>query len=149
MSAPAPLTPAPVAIRLHVPGIPTAKGRPRIGTRAGRPCAFTPAKTVAYEGLVAHEGSASMNGQEPLDGALRCEIIATFPIPASWPKSKRAAAVAGEVWHTSRPDGDNIAKAIGDGLNGVVWRDDSQVASWEIAKRYGVLPGVSVTVVVL
>lgn len=137
------------AVHINIPGVPVAKGRPRIAARGGKPRAYTPAKTVAYEGLVALAGQEAMDGQDPLSGALRCEIVATFPIAASWSKARRAAAVAGELWHTSRPDGDNLAKAIGDGLNGIVWHDDSQVASWEIAKRYGVVPGVSVTVLAL
>ena len=130
-------------LRFHVPGVPVAKGRPRVTTRGGRPCAYTPAKTVAYEGMVALAGQEAMDGQEPFDGPLRVEIVATFPIPASWSPKKKAAA----LWHVGRPDGDNILKAIGDGLNGVVWRDDSILASTEVAKRYGAVPGVAVTVI--
>ncbi len=136
-------------LRFHIPGQPIAKGRARISTRDGFARAYTPEKTVAYEGLVALRGSHAMDGQTPFDGPLRVEVVATFAIPASWSKRKRAAAIEGTAWHTSRPDGDNIAKAIGDGLNGVVWADDSRIASWELAKRYGVAPGVDVTVIAL
>jgi Holliday junction resolvase RusA-like endonuclease len=136
-------------IRFVVPGVPVAKGRPRLTTRGGFARAYTPGKTVAYEGLVAHAGQAAMDGTAPLDGPLRLEIVATFPIPASWSKKKRAEAVEGTAWHTSRPDGDNILKAIGDGLNGVCWTDDSRIASSEVAKRYGVVPGVEVRVLPL
>ena len=90
-----------------------------------------------------------MQGQEPFAGPLRLEIIATFPMPASWSKKRRAQGAEGTLWHTSRPDGDNILKAVGDGLNGVVWRDDACLASCEIGKRYGIVPGLQVEVLPL
>jgi Holliday junction resolvase RusA-like endonuclease len=129
-------------ISFTVPGTPVAKGRPRLTTRGGFARAFTPAKTVAYEGLVALAGQDAMAGQPPLDCALALDIVAWFPIPPSWSKKKRAAA----VFHIGRPDGDNILKAIGDGLNGVVWRDDSLIAQCSITKRYGDTPGAAITV---
>ncbi len=136
-------------LRFTIPGTPVAKGRPRVTTRGGRPATYTPARTVAYEGLVALAGQDAMAGQAPFAGPLRVEIVATFPIAASWPKAKRAQAISGDLWHTSRPDADNLVKACCDGLNGVVFGDDSQVASIEVAKRYGTVPGVAVTVIAL
>jgi Holliday junction resolvase RusA-like endonuclease len=136
-------------IRFTVPGNPVAKGRARISVRGGQARAYTPAKTVAYEGLIAHEGQHAMDGRVPLEGAVALSAVATFAIPKSWSKKARAAAIEGCVWHTSRPDGDNIIKAIGDGLNGIAWRDDSQVASTTIIKRYGLIPGVEVEVIEL
>lgn len=136
-------------LRFHIPGQPIAKGRARISTWGGFARAYTPEKTVAYEGLVASRGSDAMDGQAPFDGPLRVEVVATFAIPASWSKRKRAAAIEGTAWHTSRPDGDNIAKACFDALNKIVWTDDSRIASCEVAKVYGVVPGVQVTVMAL
>jgi Holliday junction resolvase RusA-like endonuclease len=40
-------------------------------------------------------------------------------------------------WHVSRPDIDNIVKAILDGLNGVVFADDASVAQLVSSKEYG------------
>ncbi len=136
-------------LRFHIPGMPTAKGRPRATVRGGHARLYTPAKTVAYEGLVALAGQEAMGERDPLDGPLSVEIVATFPIPASWPKWRRTKAVAGTEYHGSRPDGDNILKAVGDGLNGVVWRDDSQLAMCGVTKRYGTVAGVAVTVAAL
>ena len=53
-------------------------------------------------------------------------MTATFPVPASWPKSKREAAFAGRLPHIKPPDGDNVLKNI-DALNEVVWVDDKQI----------------------
>ncbi|MFX8681150.1 RusA family crossover junction endodeoxyribonuclease, partial [Acinetobacter baumannii] len=82
----------------------------------GRPATYTPAKTVAYEGLVAHAAAQVMNGAPPLDGPLRLVVIARFQLPKQVSKARRALAAAGRDWHTSRPDGDNVLKAVGDGL---------------------------------
>lgn len=125
-----------------VPGTPVAKGRPRISTRGGFARAFTPAKTVAYEGLIALAAQDAMKGAEPFHGPVCVTVTATFPIPASWSRKKQAAA----LWHTGRPDGDNLLKAVGDGLNGVAFKDDSQVASARVIKRYGSVPGLTVEV---
>ena len=40
-------------------------------------------------------------------------------------------------WHTSKPDYDNIAKAITDALTKAgIWADDAQVAIGSVVKRY-------------
>lgn len=129
-------------ITFSVPGLPVAKGRPKASVIGGKARLYTPGRTVAYEGLVAHAGAEAMRGRSPLDGPLSLNVIATFPIPKSWPKTRQAAA----LHHTGRPDADNILKAIGDGLNQVVWADDSQLARVSVEKRYGAVPGVIITV---
>lgn len=129
-------------IRFTVPGIPVAKGRPRITTRGGFARAYTPAKTVAYEAHVASAGRDAMGDASPYAGPLAVNLTAVFPIPSSWPKARRQSA----HWHTSKPDGDNIAKALGDGLNGICWHDDAQVASWRVLKCYGETPAVHVEI---
>lgn len=132
-------------IRFSVPGLPQGKGRPRIATVRGRAMAYTPGKTVAYEGLIALAGRDAMCDAAPYDGPVALEATAVFPVPQSWSKARKAAA----QWHTSKPDADNIAKSLGDGLNGVAWRDDSQVASMRVLKVYGETPGLHVTVTAL
>lgn len=132
-------------IRFVVPGIPAGKGRPRISTRGGFARAFTPAKTVAYEGLIALAAADAMAGAAPITGPVSIEARAVFPIPSSWPKRRKAEA----RWHTGKPDGDNVLKALGDGLNGIVWKDDSQVASMRLTKVYGETPGLHVQIEVL
>ena len=69
--------------------------------------------------------------------ALSCEFY--FPIPASWSKAKRAKAEAGNVFHTAKPDLDNLMKGIKDPLSDLIWVDDRQVVEyWEpCIKRYG------------
>ena len=132
-----------------VPGIPQGKGRARVGKVGGYARMFTPAKTVAYEGMVAHAAALAMAGHALLEGACAVEMDIICPVPASWSKRKQAAALAGTIYPATKPDKDNVIKAVYDGMNGVVWRDDVQAVDGWQRKRYGAVPGVSVRVAVL
>lgn len=45
-----------------------------------------------------------------------------------------------------KPDWDNIGKGISDALNGIAWKDDSQVYWSNVKKVYGAEPRVEVSV---
>lgn len=136
-------------IAFVVPGIPQGKGRGKIVAWGNKRGIKTPEKTVAYEGLVAHSAQAAMGGHALLEGACMVEMDITCPVPTSWSKRKQAAALAGQIYPTTKPDKDNVIKAIYDGMNGVVWRDDVQAVDGVQRKRYGAVPGVRVRVAVL
>jgi Holliday junction resolvase RusA-like endonuclease len=70
-------------------------------------------------------------------------------VAQSWSKKKSAAALAGTVMPTKKPDADNVLKAICDGINGIVFRDDVQVVNVSLSKRFSETPGVQVRVVPL
>jgi Holliday junction resolvase RusA-like endonuclease len=129
-----------------VPGQPQGKQRPRVGKVGNHARMFTPQKTVAYEGLVAHAAQMAMAGIEPIEGPVEVGMDIVLQVPASWSDKKRHQAISGQVHPTTKPDIDNVEKAVFDGLNGVVWRDDVQVVRVVKAKRYGLTPGVSVTI---
>jgi len=133
-------------VRFVVPGAPVAKGRPRIGKVGNHARMFTPAKTVNYEGLVAHEGHVAMAGRPLILGAVSMVLDVRLQVPASWSKRKQAQALDGTLHPATRPDLDNIEKAISDGLNGVVWKDDAQVVEVRKCKRYAETPGVTVEI---
>lgn len=63
----------------------------------------------------------------PATGAVEIEIMAYFPVPKSYSKKKHQQALTGILHKTTKPDLDNIQKAIQDGLNGVAFVDDSQI----------------------
>lgn len=134
-------------IQFDVPGIPQGKGRPRAGkTKDGRVQIYTPGKTVMYESTVALFASQAMAGRPLLKGPLRAVFYANMPIPASFSKRKREAAVAQLIYPQSKPDWDNVAKTCCDAMNGVVFVDDSQIVEGIVRKRYSVNPSVSVMV---
>ena len=133
-------------ISLTVPGEPVGKGRARVGRVAGHARMFTPAKTVAYEGMVAYAAKAAMAGNPPFPGPLAVEIEAVHTIPASWSKKRKEAALAGFLHPTTKPDWDNIGKAVSDGGNGVAWVDDKQIVRASVMRSYGERPEVRVRV---
>jgi len=135
-----------VGVSFTVPGEPIGKGRPRATTRAGHAALYTPKKTANYESLIAHAAYQAMAGAVPLECACQVQLSITVGVPASWSKKKQAAALLGEVLPTKKPDTDNVVKAVFDGMNGVVWRDDVQAVDLFVRKRYGSSPGVLVRV---
>ena len=137
-------------IEFFVPGTPVGKGRPRAARRGAGVVMFTPGKTADYEALVAATAAAALAcdalAHQLLDGPLEAVLEMRFPAPASWSKAKRARALAGAEWHTSKPDADNVAKAILDACNGVVFRDDAQVVVLIATKAFSEEPGVRVVI---
>lgn len=133
---------APVVI--HIPGTPVPKARPRATSIGGRPTLYTPAATRAYEQAVRLAARQAMAKAPPLDGAVSARVIVTLPVPESWSQRRRADALAGLVMPAQRPDLDNYVKAVLDGCNGEVWRDDCQIVGIAAMKRYGAEPGVRV-----
>lgn len=137
------------AVTFVVPGQPVGKGRPRVGKIGAHARLFTPEKTVNYEGLVAMAAQQAMQGRELITGPVMVEMDITVQIPQSWSKKRKSQALAGEIFPTTKPDKDNVIKAIYDGINGVVWKDDVQAVDGHQRKRYGETPGVRVRVVPL
>lgn len=117
-----------------VPGNPQGKERPRF-TRNGH-IVYTPSTTVAYEKLIRTFARRAMPENWDPNGAYQVRIQAFFEIPKSWPKWRQEAAAGGFIPHTSRPDGDNITKAVCDALNGLVWADDGKAYHTETVKLY-------------
>jgi Holliday junction resolvase RusA-like endonuclease len=114
--------------------------------RGSRPSLYTPTKTANYEGLVAMAAQTALAGRPRFEGPVAVCLQIDCEVPASWSKKKQAQAYTHEVRPTTKPDVDNVVKAIFDGCNEVLWRDDVQVVDVMLSKRYAVTPGVHVTV---
>ena len=113
-----------------VPGIPVAKGRPRFA-RVGRGVrTFTPEATTRYEDRV--RNAAHMHGVQLIEGAVRVVIEAVWPTRGQ-PRKRDPRPAEPKV---TKPDSDNVAKAILDSLNGIAWHDDSQVVELTVRKRH-------------
>lgn len=130
-------------IVITLPGTPQGKGRPRFVRRTG--AAYTPAKTRSYESMLQGAAIEAMRGLGLMDGPVEVEVTAYFPVPASWSKRKRQAALAGETRPAKKPDADNLLKVL-DSLNAVVFRDDAQIVDASVAKHYSDQPRLEVRV---
>lgn len=68
------------------------------------------------------------------DRPIHIKLEFVFEKPKSWSRLKKDST----VWHTVKPDIDNLEKSALDFLNGIVYIDDSQVCVIESKKVYGV-----------
>jgi Holliday junction resolvase RusA-like endonuclease len=127
------------AITIRLAGVPKGKGRPRFSRASGR--AYTPEATRSYEGALRYAAQQVMGDRAPLEGPLFVDMVALFPIPASWSKAKRAAA----YYAPCKPDADNLAKVL-DALNEVVFKDDKQVVALTLVKMYSDAPALQIKV---
>ncbi|SEB72881.1 Holliday junction resolvase RusA (prophage-encoded endonuclease) [Pseudomonas saponiphila] len=139
----------PTPVSFVVPGEAVGKGRPRVTTIGGHARMFTPKKTANYETLISMAAQQAMAGRELITGPVLVELKIAVGIAASWSKKKTAQALAGDVKPTKKPDIDNVLKAVCDGINGIVFRDDVQVVNVSMSKRFAEVPGVRVRIVPL
>ena len=77
-----------------------------------------------------------------------CEVELVFGLGplAQKPKWRWRAFLDGLWFHTSRPDVDNLSKAVLDAMNGVLWADDSQVWRLVAEKTYTESPFIRMSV---
>lgn len=122
-------------IELTIPGKPVAQGRPRFYRRGTFVVATDPKASKVYKAdiqYLAQKHKEDNNISGLLDGPLGLDVMAYFPCPKSrWRKTKPRT----EEHHAKRPDADNVAKSIKDGLTGVFYHDDSQISELIIRKR--------------
>lgn len=128
-------------ISFTVLGKPQGKARPRFRGCGRKP--YTPKRTSEYEELVRASYLARYRSVM-LSGEITAEITAYFLVPKSASKSKITAMLSGKVNPTSRPDVDNIIKAVLDALNGYAYKDDSAVVNVTAIKKYAEHPYVAV-----
>lgn len=120
------------SIFIVVPGIPKAQPRARM-TRSGH--VYTPNSAKSYkkdiqEEVLGHELFPIL----PIDCPIVCNIVFYMPRPK---RLQRKCDPEQPIPHTSRPDKDNMEKAVMDALTDCgLWRDDSLVFSGHTAKYY-------------
>lgn len=124
-------------VKVTIPGEPKGKARPRV-TRKG--ITYTPQETVNYENWVKQ---CYMNKWEYFfEGQLNAKIDVYYAIQKSTSKKRKELMLAHIIRPTKKPDADNIAKIILDSLNGIAYKDDSQIVSLIVNKYYSDIPRV-------
>lgn len=146
-----PLLPPVTSIKITVPGepVPKARHRARIVTPRFKPPFihfYQDSATEKYEQQIALVSQMMMQGRGLILGALEVHVTAWVAVPTSWSDVKRSKAINGEIRPISRPDSDNYAKAALDGMNGVVFKDDSQVVDLHVSKRYSEEPKLEIEI---
>jgi len=122
-------------IRFTIPGKPVAQGRPRFYRRGKYVSAVDPQASRVYKAdisYIAKKELEKINFKNLMEGAIGLNVTAYFPCPKSQYRKTNPRL---ERHHAKRPDADNIAKSVKDGLNGVLYHDDGQIAELTIKKR--------------
>jgi Holliday junction resolvase RusA-like endonuclease len=133
-------------VTFMVEGTPVPKGRPRFARRGKFVSTYSPKTTVDYESKVSESAKLAMGASEPLETPVGAYIYITLPVPASYSKKRTQACLSGQERPTKKSDIDNYCKAIFDGMNGIVFVDDSLVVSLHATKVYGTIGMVEVMV---
>jgi Holliday junction resolvase RusA-like endonuclease len=129
-----------------VEGTPIGKGRPKFARRGNFVSAYTPTKTRDYESLIAEAARKAMGSSEPLETPVAAYIYIVVPVPQSYSKKRREDCLNGLERPCKRPDIDNIVKAFLDSMNGIVYKDDTQVVNLHSTKCYGTVGLVEVMI---
>jgi len=133
-------------IHFQVEGEPKGKGRPRF-TRAGKfTRVYTDKQTLDYEALIKFFAAEAMGSTDPLETPVSVFLYIRHAVPQSYSKKRTEACLSGLEQPCKKPDIDNIAKTYLDGMNGVVFHDDTQVIDLHVKKVYSAVPGVDVMV---
>ena len=126
-------------LSFFISGIPLAQGRPRF-RRAGKFVqTYDPAKSKSWKESVRWQFIEYMKKEkkEMIDGAIEAEMVFLLPRPKSLPKKVKH--------HVKKPDMDNLEKSILDALEGIAYKNDSQICKKATQKLYETkIPGVSI-----
>ena len=115
-----------------ISGAPVAKARPfGYRSKTGKSIFFTPTKTKNFEHLVRERTEEKI--KKPMQGPINMTIIFFLPRPQRLIWKKRPMPI---VPAPKKPDIDNLAKTILDGMRGVAFIDDSQITIMHLFKRY-------------
>lgn len=127
-------------LSFFVSGIPLAQGMPRF-RRAGKFVqTYDPAKSKAWKDSVRWQCIEFMRKEKKgmIEGAIHADLVFLLPRPKSLPKKVKD--------HVKKPDMDNLEKSILDALEGIAYKNDSQICKMTGQKLYeSKIPGVSIS----
>ena len=130
-----------------VEGPPQGKGRPRFRRAGNFVTTYTDQKTKTYEQTIKAWAQRAIGSGSPLEGPLSVDLYIRCPVPVSTSKKRTEACLQNAELPTKKPDIDNVIKIFLDAMNGIVYKDDTQVVRLSAKKGYSLVPGVDVCVV--
>ena len=118
-----------------VPGTPVAQPRHRISGRGGKrhlphPKGGGDHPVIGWKAAIAVYAKGAF-GRDSMEGPLW--LMLNFWMPRTKGQTWKRKPME-RMWHTVRPDADNLTKAVKDALTGILWEDDSQVCSLHVSK---------------
>ncbi len=116
------------ALEFWVAGVPKAQPRVKAFARGRHAGVYTPDTADGWKAEVRRAALAKCATPEPLRGPLSVSLVFVMPRP----KARKV-----DYWHATKPDVDNLAKAVLDALgDACIWCDDAQVACLWAKKIY-------------
>lgn len=132
-------------MKIVILGVPQSQLRPR-ATRMGKGVRlYDPKKTADYKKYV-RETAALQWEHGILEGALHVKLNVYRPIQKSDSKKNKMKKDKGIIRPVVTPDATNYAKGIEDALNGIIWKDDSQIVDLHVSKFYSEQPRIELEV---
>lgn len=131
------------AVEIIVRGTPVAQGSKRVvGVRDAnaRVIESNAHRLLPWRAAIAAAAAYAMDGGEAIAGPVRVDVDFAFARPQTHFGSGRNAGrlkASAPTFRAAAPDIDKLLRAILDGMTGIVFRDDSQVAIVTASKRYG------------
>ena len=127
-------------VTLRISGSPVSQPRQRHAMIAGHLRNYTPAKhpVQVFKYAIQCEAIKFFTGT-PTTEPVKLSLTFVFSRPKVHYRTGRYADEMRKdapEWHTHKPDIENCAKACLDALTGIVYKDDSQVCSLHITKKY-------------
>lgn len=134
-------------VRIEIPGVPIAKKRPRFARRGKFVTTYS--DQVTEEGLVYLELRRQWGDRPPIEGPVEISFGFAFPVPKSASQKNRRFMLSGSTKHTKKPDTSNLIKFYEDVMNGLAWKDDSQIYTISAKKFYAETAGTAIAIVIL
>lgn len=132
-------------IKFTIPGDVQAQQRPRFSRHGNGVRTYDAKPSRDYKRYVS-EIARQFAAEELIDSAIELHIDIYRAVQKSISKKERERRLTHVVRPTVKPDVENYAKGIMDGLTGVLWVDDSLVVTLSARKFYGSEPRAEVTV---
>lgn len=139
-------------LTVTIPGLPHGQGRPRAFVRGKHAGVYDPPASRSWKAFAGEVYGYAISAQggcvtlPAFSGPVSVSILAVWPCPKSARKADRLI----QRPRVGKPDADNVAKAVCDAGNGVLWADDAQVSELHVVRivgHEGEAPRVEVTVV--
>jgi Holliday junction resolvase RusA-like endonuclease len=120
------------------PGLPATKGSLRAVRRPSGGSVLVPdnARTKPWQRALAMTAHAA--GVCAQEGPVAVELVFYLPRPARQVAASGHPYAWAPLLPLAKPDLDKLARAVLDGLTGVAWKDDAQVTTLRLEKRYAV-----------
>jgi Holliday junction resolvase RusA-like endonuclease len=135
-----------VTLTIRIPGPPVAQGRPRAFQRGGKVRMYDPKTSREWKARARTQFNFAVYRAGLRPPAFRGPVLVSIGAFFACPKSVKSLATKAK---TSRPDCDNIGKAVLDSGNEILFTDDAQVVELHVSKWVcysGQEPFVEVTV---